>query len=321
MKKRVLITGLAGFIGFHAAKAILKEGIEVQGIDNFNDYYTPELKKLRMQELPFSLCHLGDIKDAHFLKKTIEEFKPTHILHLAAQAGVRYSLVNPHSYIDSNITGFLNILEILKEKPDIKLVFASTSSVYGNNKKIPFEEDDYTEDQANLYGVTKKCNELMAKAYHHLYGISAIGLRFFTVYGPWGRPDMAYFSFTDKIFRDEPIVVFGEDQMRDFTYVDDIVAGILKALEIERGFELFNLGNNRPVPLMRFISIIEEAAGKKARIHIAEPQKGDVKATFASIEKSRKYLQFEPKTILEDGIPLFVDWYKRYREHVSHTIV
>lgn len=310
---RVLITGMAGFIGFHAAKTLLLRGVEVLGIDNLNAYYDPGLKRKRLQEIPQAICLEGDIKDAAFLQSTIASFNPTHVLHLAAQAGVRYSLDNPHSYVESNITGFLNILECLKDKPHIKLVYASSSSVYGLNKKIPFEEDDPTEDQANFYGVTKKCNELMAKTYHHLYGIKSIGLRFFTVYGPYGRPDMAYFLFTDKIFKGEPINVFGEEQMRDFTYVDDIVDGVLKSLELDTDFMLFNLGNNRPVSLMRFINVIEESAQKKAVLNIMPSQKGDVKKTYASIDKAKTLLGFEPKTILEEGMPRFVEWYQNYQ--------
>lgn len=309
---RVFITGMAGFIGFHVANELLKEGVPILGIDNFNDYYDVQLKKKRAKQLPEGCCLKGDLNDVQFLKKTIEDFKPTHLLHLAAQAGVRYSLVNPHAYVAANITGFLNILEILKEKPEIKLVFASSSSVYGHNKKIPFEEDDRAEDQANFYGVTKKCGELMAKTYHHLYGIKAIGLRFFTVYGPWGRPDMAYFMFTEKILRGEPIVVLGPEQMRDFTYIDDIVQGVLGSLKADFAFEIFNLGNHRPCALMRFISIIEESVGKKAILDISTRQKGDIAETYAGIDKAKKHLGFEPKTNLEEGIPIFVDWYKHY---------
>jgi len=300
---------MAGFIGFHAAKALQVKGDTLLGFDNFNDYYDPKLKLTRAKLL--GNCLQGDLLDIPFLKKTVAEFAPTHILHVAAQAGVRYSLINPKSYTDSNITGFSNILEIVKDNPQIKLVFASSSSVYGTNKKIPFSEDDPTENQASYYGVTKKCNELMAKTYHHLYGISAIGLRFFTVYGPFGRPDMAYYSFTEKILKGEPITIFGQDQMRDFTYIDDIVSGTVNALDLT-GCDIFNLGNHRPVSLMHFISVIEQAVGKKAILNIQGPQKGDVKETYAAIEKAQKHLNFEPKTHLEEGIPKFVEWYKNY---------
>lgn len=310
--RRVLITGMAGFIGFHLAKKLQDLGEAVIGIDNFNDYYDPSLKKARIDHLQGIRCVEGDVLDMVLFRALIEEFKPTHILHMAAQAGVRFSLANPKAYADANITGFLTILETLKDFPEIKLLFASSSSVYGLNKKVPFDEEDRTDDQASFYGVTKKCNELMARTYHHLYGISAIGLRFFTVYGPFGRPDMAYYSFTDKIVKGVPIEVFGEDQMRDFTYIDDIVQGVLKAMELPAGFEIFNLGNNRPVALMRFIQILEGAIGKKAKIRPAPPQKGDVKETYASIEKSHRLLQFEPKTNLEEGLPRFIEWYRKY---------
>lgn len=303
---------MAGFIGYHLAKKLKELGDAVMGIDNFNDYYDPDLKRARIEDLQGIRCVEGDTQDMSLLKALIEEFKPTHILHMAAQAGVRFSLLNPKAYIDANINGFLSILETVKDSPEIKLLFASSSSVYGLNKKVPFDEEDATDGQASFYGVTKKCNELMARTYHHLYGISAIGLRFFTVYGPFGRPDMAYYSFTDKIVKGIPIDVFGEDQMRDFTYIDDIVQGVIKAMDLPGGFEIFNLGNHRPVALMRFIQILEGALGQKAKIRIASPQKGDVKETYASIEKSQRLLNFEPKTNLEEGIPLFVDWYRKY---------
>lgn len=312
-KKRVLITGMAGFIGFHLAKKLIALGDEVLGIDSFNDYYDPDLKRARIKELQGISCLEGDVQDSALLRRMIEEFKPTHVLHMAAQAGVRYSLTHPQAYIDSNISGFLSVLETLKDFLHIKLVFASSSSVYGLNKKVPFAEEDATDAQASFYGVTKKCNELMAKTYHHLYGLSSVGLRFFTVYGPFGRPDMAYFSFTEKIMNGTPIDIFGEDQMRDFTYIDDVVDGVMKAMDFSGGFEIFNLGNNRPVPLLRFIQIIEEAVQIKAHLRLTLPQKGDVKETYASIDKSGRDLHFTPKTNLEEGIPLFVDWYRKYR--------
>ncbi|CRX38751.1 NAD-dependent epimerase/dehydratase family protein [Estrella lausannensis] len=315
--RRVLITGMAGFIGYHLAKKLKELGDSLMGIDNFNDYYDSNLKRARIADLQDIRCVEGDIQDVTLLTALIKEFRPTHILHMAAQAGVRFSLLNPKAYIDANINGFLSILEVLKDHPEIKLLFASSSSVYGLNTKVPFDETDATDQQASFYGVTKKCNELMARTYHHLYGISAIGLRFFTVYGPFGRPDMAYYSFTDKIVKGIPIDVFGEDQMRDFTYIDDIIEGVIKAMDLPGGFEIFNLGNHRPVALMRFIQILESAVGQKAKIRVTSPQKGDVKETYASIEKSHQLLQFEPKTNLEEGIPLFVDWYRKYNAFKS----
>ncbi len=319
MKKNVLITGAAGFIGFHLAKKLHDRGDLVTGYDNFNDYYTPKLKLDRTNELRKAGITIieADVCDAVSLENTILNHKITHIVHLAAQAGVRYSLINPHAYIKSNIEGFLQILETCK-KHELPLIYASSSSVYGNNTKIPFAESDKTDQQASLYGVTKKSNELMAYSYHHLYGMPVTGLRFFTVYGPWGRPDMAYYSFTEAILSGKTIEVFNEGKMsRDFTYIDDILNGTTAALDLNAPCEVFNLGNNHPVQLLDFIKIIEEAAGKKANLKFCPMQKGDVEKTYANIEHSQQKLGFQPHTSIEEGIAKFVDWYKEYTIFLS----
>lgn len=313
--KRILITGAAGFIGFHLALRLLKNGEYVVGLDNFNDYYSPQLKKDRaslLSENGISVLN-GDICDPGLLPQLIQQHQITHIVHLAAQAGVRYSLINPHAYIKSNLEGFVNILESCRAFPSVKLTYASSSSVYGLNKTIPFSENDRTDEQASLYGATKKANELFASTYHHLYGISCIGLRFFTVYGPWGRPDMAYFSFTQSIIEDRPIDVYNNGKMRrDFTYIEDIVDGIQAAMECQ-GCEVYNLGHHAPVELLHFIETLEKALGKKAKKRFLPMQAGDVQTTYADIEKSKKALNFMPKVPVESGIPLFVEWYKNYQ--------
>lgn len=314
-KKNIVITGAAGFIGFHLARYLHARGDNVIGFDNFNDYYSPQLKRDRARELAKIGVNVieGDIGNLDHLKKFIEEHGTTHLVHLAAQAGVRYSLTNPHIYIKTNIDGFLNILEICREAPSIKLIYASSSSVYGLNQKIPFSTEDRTDKQASLYGVTKKTNELMAQTYHHLFGISAIGLRFFTVYGPWGRPDMAYFSFTDAIIQGKPIQVFNEGNMlRDFTYVDDIVDGTVSAIDKVEGCEVFNLGHHHPDELGHLIALIEKNLVKKANKVMMPMQAGDVVSTYADIEYSTQKLGFQPKVSLEDGIAHFIDWYKAY---------
>lgn len=315
MKKRILITGAAGFIGFHLSNRLINDGHLCYGYDNYNSYYTPKLKRDRAHLLKMKEMEIfeADVTDAVTLNNTIEKNQITHIVHLAAQAGVRYSIDHPHEYIKANITGFLNILEACKRYPAIKLTYASSSSVYGLNTKVPFSVDDRTDRQASLYGVTKKTNELMAETYHHLYNISATGLRFFTVYGPWGRPDMACYLFTKAIMEDKPIHLFNDGKMmRDFTYIDDIVDGICRAIELESPLEIFNLGNHQPVELLKFVEILENSIGKKA-IKILKPmQLGDVPSTFADIKESQVKLGFHPKTSLEVGIPHFVDWYKKY---------
>ncbi len=308
-RKRIFITGIAGFIGFHLAKALEKEGHFVTGCDHFNDYYDPELKKQRAAEL--SSVHTLDICERAKLKDLILQNEITHIVHLAAQAGVRYSITHPEKYHDTNLSGFFHLLEILRAHPHIHLTFASSSSVYGLNKKIPFSESDPTDQPANFYGATKKSNELMAHSYHHLYGIPMTGLRFFTVYGPFGRPDMAYFSFTKAICEDKPIKVFNNGNMqRDFTYIDDIVSGIIAALDYDAKFEIFNLGNNQPEELLTMIRLLEEYLGKKAILEMLPMPPGEIKTTFADISKAQKLLGFSPKTSLEEGIQKFIHWYR-----------
>lgn len=313
MVKKVFITGAAGFIGYHLAQYLQQRGDIVLGYDNFNDYYNPVLKRRRAQLLQQNGISVleGDVCHGENLKTAIEEHQTTHLVHLAAQAGVRYSLTNPDAYIKANISGFLQILEICRQIPNIKLTYASSSSVYGLNQKAPFAVDDRTDRQASLYGVTKKTNELMAQTYHHLYGVCSTGLRFFTVYGPWGRPDMAYYSFTEAIMQGKPIDLYNFGNMqRDFTYIDDIVTGTAAAIDLEASLELFNLGNHRPEPLMHLVSTLEELLGKKAIINSIPMQKGDVPATFADIDQSHKLLGFYPKTPLKEGLSKFVTWHR-----------
>lgn len=315
MTKRIFITGAAGFIGFHLARYLRDRGDEVLGYDNFNDYYNITLKQERVKRLKGVSVVRGDLCDYNRLSEVVENFKPTHIVNLAAQAGVRYSLENPNAYLASNLEGFLNILEICKTIPETKLIYASSSSVYGTNTKIPFSTDDKTDQQASLYGVTKKSNELMATTYHHLYNLSVTGLRFFTVYGEWGRPDMAYFSFTEKILNREPIKVFNQgNMMRDFTYIRDIVKGTAAAIDLGAQNEIFNLGNHQPVQLDRFIEIIEQELGVQAIREYLPMQPGDVEKTYADITHSQQLLGFNPETSLEEGLSNFISWYKDYND-------
>ena len=310
--KHILVTGMAGFVGFHLAKSLKMRGDIVYGIDNFNDYYDPKLKIARVNELSNLKLSVekADICDKEYLEKLVKDKGIETIVHLAAQAGVRYSLENPGAYVKANVEGFLNVLEVCRNHPHIKLVYASSSSVYGLNTKIPFSIDDRTDRQASLYGATKKSNELFAATYNHLFGIKVTGLRFFTVYGPWGRPDMAYYQFTKDIIENRPIKVFNHGKMkRDFTYIDDIVDGIIASIDLGENNAIFNLGNNQPENLMDMIESIENSLGKKA-IKIFEPmQKGDVVETFADIDQSIKKLNFSPKVKLQDGIDRFVKWY------------
>jgi UDP-glucuronate 4-epimerase len=304
-KRRILITGAAGFIGYHLARYLHQRGDAIIGLDNFNSYYAPQLKRQRAQELAslgISVIE-GDVCDSMLLAELTAKHEVTHFVHLAAQAGVRYSLVNPHAYISANISGFLNVLENCRLHPAMKLIYASSSSVYGTNTKTPFSTRDETNCQASLYGVTKKTNELMAYTYHHLYGIPVTGLRFFTVYGPWGRPDMAYYLFTKAISEGKPIDVYNYGKMkRDFTYIDDIVSGISAAVDLGASFELFNLGNNKPEPLSQLIGILEETIGKKAILTHLPMQPGDVEMTYADISYSQEKLGFSPRTTLKEGI-------------------
>lgn len=314
-KKIVLLTGAAGFIGFHTALALAKRGDQVIGLDNYNSYYTPSLKRKRAAILKNQGIEIleADLNDAEALKTLFVKHPFTHLLNLAAQAGVRYARENPHAYLSSNINGFLMILEQLRQHPHIRLVYASSSSVYGRNEKIPFSTADRTDQPANLYAATKKANELMAYSYNHLYGIPAIGLRYFTVYGPWGRPDMAYYSFTKAISEGKPIHLFNQGKMkRDFTFIEDVVHGTLAALDYKEGYEVFNIGNNKPVELLTFVQILEKEIGKKAQIILEEASPGEVETTFADITDSQKKLGFQPKTSLETGLAHFVKWYKEF---------
>ncbi|MEM8727100.1 MAG: NAD-dependent epimerase/dehydratase family protein [Chlamydiota bacterium] len=314
-EKKILITGIAGFIGFHLAFFLMKRGDYVIGCDNFNDYYTPELKKARSDRLKrwgIEVIPL-DIREIRTIAPLLREKGITHIVHLAAQAGIRYSVTHPIPYADSNLTGFLFILELARSLR-VKLIFASSSSVYGGNTKIPFAETDPTDCPLSLYAATKKSGELLAKSYHHLYRIPMTGLRFFTVYGPWGRPDMAYFSFSEKILDEKPIAVFNHGKMkRDFTYIDDIIKGTAAAIERCNGFEIYNLGNRRPEPLMNLITLLESALGKKAMIDYRPMQAGDVTTTYADISKGQRDLGFRPATSLAAGIDRFTDWFLDYR--------
>ncbi len=309
--KRIFLTGAAGFIGFHLAQHLASRGDAVLGYDNFNDYYTPQLKRERAALL--QRAHLpvveGDLCNLQEMKKQAQAFQATHCVHLAAQAGVRYSLTNPHAYLTSNLEGFLNVLELCRFE-QLPLIYASSSSVYGNNKKIPFAETDPVEEQASLYGVTKRSNELMAATYHRLFHFPVTGLRFFTVYGPWGRPDMAYYTFTKAILEERPIDLYFEGKAkRDFTYIDDIVKGITSAIDLSAPCELFNLGNHQPVELLHFVETLEKIIGKKAVIQLKPPQPGDVVTTYADIIHSRKMLQFSPQVPLETGLRHFFAWY------------
>lgn len=316
MSKRIFITGAAGFIGFHLSKFLHARGDSVVGFDNFNDYYDPALKRARQRELAICGVHIieGDLCDAALLKASVTEHRPTHFMHLAAQAGVRHSLTHPESYLNSNINGFLQVLEICRLQRDLKLVYASSSSVYGCNEKTPFSITDRTDHQANFYGVTKKTNELMAYTYHHLYGMSITGLRFFTVYGPWGRPDMAYYSFAKAILEERPIDLYNYGQMqRDFTYIDDIVHGAAAAIDLGAGYELFNLGNSQPMPLMDLVTALERHLGKKAIVNYLPMQAGDVVSTYADIAHSSERLKFKPTVSLNEGVGRFADWYLNYQ--------
>lgn len=311
MTKHILVTGAAGFIGYHTSLALKGQGDTVVGYDNFNDYYNPRLKEERATLLAKQGIKVirGDLCDSGLLEKVVRENKLTHIIHLAAQAGVRYSLVNPKAYIISNMEGFANILELCRHH-QLPLVYASSSSVYGTNTKIPFSIEDPTDNPASFYGATKKANEVMAFSYHHLYQIPMTGLRFFTVYGPWGRPDMAYYSFAEAIYSGKPIPLFNHGKMeRDFTYIDDIVEGILAAVDLEGGAEIFNLGNHHPETLNTFVSLLEHYIGKQAIVEFLPMQPGDVPITYADIELSQKRLGFTPKTSLAEGLEKFVAWF------------
>jgi UDP-glucuronate 4-epimerase len=320
---KILVTGCAGFVGMHTAARLLARGDEVVGIDNLNDYYSPALKSDRLaqlRKLPGFRFEKVDISDRGLMEPLFSSGGFERVVHLAAQAGVRYSLENPHAYVDSNLVGFANVLEGCRHGRIRHLVYASSSSVYGGNTKMPFSETDRVDHPVSLYAATKKANELMAHAYSHLYELPATGLRFFTVYGPWGRPDMAYFSFTKAILEGRPIDVYNNGQMkRDFTYIDDIVEGVVRVLDrIPQGtpeesrHQVFNIGNNSPVALLEFISCLEKALGRKANMRFLPMQPGDVPATYADIHALEKWVGFRPSARLEDGLAQFARWYQEY---------
>ncbi len=313
---RVLVTGAAGFIGYHVARTLLERGEAVVGFDNLSDYYDVGLKEARLARLEGRerwTFRRGDVADVDSLGEAFDESPFDVVCHLAAQAGVRYSLQNPLAYGQANLTGFLNVLECCRHRGVGLLVYASSSSVYGANEKIPFSEDDRVERPVSLYAATKVSNELMAHAYHHLYDFPTTGLRFFTVYGPWGRPDMALYTFTRKILAGEPIDVYNYGRMeRDFTFIDDIVAGVVAALDRPLGDEVLNLGNSDTVALGRFIETLEGALGVRAEKNLLPMQPGDVPRTYADISRAKALLGWAPTTPIEVGIPRFVRWYREY---------
>ncbi len=326
----ILVTGVAGFIGFHLSLAILKNGDRVTGIDNINDYYDSKLKKARLKILDahdnFSFIFM-DISDRKGMRELFKCKRFDKVVNLAAQAGVRYSIENPDTYVDANLIGFANILEGCRQSMPDHLVYASSSSVYGANTKIPFSVGDNVDHPVSLYAATKKSNELMAHAYSHLYSIPVTGLRFFTVYGPWGRPDMAYFKFTKAILKGEPIDVYNYGNMkRDFTYIDDIIKGVIKVMKMppdsaekkdtkattSAPFKLYNIGNNTHVQLNYFIQTLEDIIGKKAVKNMLPMQPGDVPATYADIDSLQADTNFKPETSIENGLERFVAWYRDY---------
>ncbi|UCH06877.1 MAG: GDP-mannose 4,6-dehydratase [Deltaproteobacteria bacterium] len=313
---KTLVTGAAGFIGFHVARALLERGQEVIGIDNLNPYYDVSLKRGRLELItpnPLFTFYHGDINDLAILETIFANHSIDRICNLAAQAGVRHSIQNPFIYEESNLKGFLNLLELARHSPVRNFVFASSSSVYGNNRKLPFSIDDTVDTPISLYAATKKANELMAHAYSHLFDIPLTGLRYFTVYGPWGRPDMALFLFTEAIINGRPIEIYNFGKMkRDFTYIDDIVEGTIAALDSPFKYEIFNLGNSKSVELMKLIEIIEEELGIVAKKKFLPLQPGDVPETYADIEKTKRLLGFSPKTSIRSGIRSFLSWYRRY---------
>jgi UDP-glucuronate 4-epimerase len=321
--RRVLLTGAAGFVGFHVANRLLDQGIAVTGVDNLNAYYAVKLKEERLRRLQardgFEF-HRIDIAEHEKLKALPAASSAEVVLHLAAQAGVRYSLENPFAYAQSNLMGHLSILELVRHAPQKPLlVYASSSSVYGANTKAPFSEEDRVDNPVSLYAATKRSDELMSEAYSRLYGMEQIGLRFFTVYGTWGRPDMAYWSFTQNILEGKPIRVFNNgDLQRDFTWIDDITEGVVSvattrpASGTTEKHRIYNIGNNKPEKLMRFIEIVEQAAGRKAEKIFEPMQPGDVHATYANVDAIARDYGFAPATSLEQGIPRFVEWYRSY---------
>lgn len=320
----ILVTGTAGFVGFHLAHRLcaLMPDATIVGLDNVNSYYDPQLKEDRLKQLsvyPNFKFYRLDLADRVGMAGVFEAERPQIVINLAAQAGVRYSIENPHAYIDSNIVGFLNILEGCRHNQVEHLLYASSSSVYGANTKVPFSTDDRVDNPVSLYAATKKSNELMAHTYAHLYGVKSTGLRFFTVYGPWGRPDMAYFKFTQSIYAHKPIDIYNfGDMKRDFTYIDDIVEGIIRLMpkspapETGAPHAVYNIGNNNPEDLMEMISLLETEIGIKAERNLLPMQPGDVYSTFADVSPLTKLTGFKPSTPLKDGLHRFVQWYKEY---------
>ena len=330
----ILVTGAAGFIGYHVSLKLLDRGEEVIGLDNLNAYYDPALKAARLERLqkyPKFMFFKVELADGGAVDRIFEDLEPTGVVHLAAQAGVRYSIENPRPYIESNVSGFLNILEGCRNHKAGHLVYASTSSIYGLNTRQPFSEHDNTDHPVSLYAATKKANEAMAHSYAHLYGVPCTGLRFFTVYGPWGRPDMALFKFTRGILAGEAIPVFNRGQMvRDFTYIDDIVEGVVRVLDrpatanakwdsanpdpasSSAPYRIFNIGNNKPVPLMDYVAALERALGRKAKLDLMPMQAGDVPSTMADVSELESATGYRPATSVDEGVARFVKWYREF---------
>jgi UDP-glucuronate 4-epimerase len=325
---KVLVTGAAGFIGYHVSRRLAEsKRCEIVGIDNLNDYYSPELKQARLRQLEkfaeFRFIKLN-FSDAAAIQKLVAHVRPDYIVHLGAQAGVRYSIENPAAYVEANITGFLNILEAARAHPPKHLVFASSSSIYGAGAHVPFSEDQITDQPISFYGATKKSNELMAYSYAHSHGLMITGLRFFTVYGPWGRPDMSPIIFSKAITDGTPLKLFNHGRsLRDFTYIDDIVDGVLKVLLYPPAkppvppYQVFNIGHHRPIEVRLFVEMLESLLGKKAQIELLPPQLGDMPSTFASIDKIRAAVGFEPKVSLETGLKNFVSWFREYYKELG----
>ena len=323
--KKILITGVAGFIGYHLAEKLLNNNYQIIGIDNLNDYYDPILKQDRLTNLNkfsnFEFHKIDFIRNKE-LTSIFNNNQFNQVIHLGAQAGVRYSITNPQFYIETNITGFLNILENCNNFNVENIIYASSSSIYGDNKDLPFSENDKTEKQISMYGVSKKTNELMAHTYSNLYGLKTIGLRFFTVYGPWGRPDMALYIFTKAIIENKDIDLFNEgNHTRSFTYISDIVEPIYRLIKINENnqnilnnYDILNIGGAEPVKLLRFIDIIEHYLGKKANVKLKPMQQGDVQDTNADITKLKKITDYKPQVKIEEGIKRFIDWYKTYHQ-------
>ncbi len=333
---KILVTGAAGFIGFHITRCLLKNGHSVIGLDNLSDYYSKKLKEDRLEELGFdsklilkeNICieavnnhnlkfYNSDITNEAFISTIFSKYKLDVVIHLAAQAGVRYSLINPETYIKTNINGFFNIIQNTHNKNIKKFIYASSSSVYGDNNTTPFKETDKTNKPESIYAATKSSNELIAHTYSKLYNLNTIGLRFFTVYGPWGRPDMAYYKFADSLVQNKSIDIYNNGNMiRDFTYIDDIIEGITRVIQINNKspFEVYNIGNDNPINLMDFIKIMENYFKKKFKINFLPHQLGDVKSTHASIENFSNHYNYKPKINLDEGIKNFVTWYKSYNK-------